>query len=84
MLNSKSNKDKVQHFAPIWLDEIRDNKIYKKYSERNQKIEDGKKNEEETETVNDKLENENDPEKDAVQSSEETENSRTESDQVRD
>merc|ERR550534_870946 len=42
LLNSKSQKDKVQLFAPIWLEEIQSNKIYKKYSERNQKVEESK------------------------------------------
>merc|ERR1711879_853717 len=42
LLNIKNNKDKVQLFAPIWLEEIQNNKIYKKYSERNQKIEEDK------------------------------------------
>ena len=45
LLNIKNNKDKVQLFAPIWLEEIQSNKIYKKYSERNQKIEEDKSQE---------------------------------------
>merc|ERR1712110_1145257 len=49
LLNIKNNKDKVQLFAPIWLEEIQNNKIYKKYSERNQKIEEDKTQEFETE-----------------------------------
>ena len=91
LLNSKSQKDKVQLFAPIWLEEIQSNKIYKKYSERNQKFEESKlrtKEEdahEETEkpTSEEVVENDDDT-KDNTKEMEEienTENSRTESDQ---
>ena len=55
MLSSKSNKDKVQLFAPIWLEEIQNNKIYKKYSERNQKIDEDKTQENETEVSDSKI-----------------------------
>ena len=82
LLNSKSNKDKVQLFAPIWLEEIQNNKIYKKYSERNQKIDEEKAQENETEKSLDENRGEKDgsgkEEKDVT---EEKENSKTESDQ---
>ena len=72
-------------FAPIWLEEIQSNKIYKKYSERNQKLEDSKQNttgdEDEEGTEETKLNEAVEEDKEAVQSSEETENSKTESDQ---
>ena len=81
----------MQLFAPIWLEEIQSNKIYKKYSERNQKFEESKlrtKEEdahEETEkpTSEEVVENDDDT-KDNTKELEEienTENSRTESDQ---
>ena len=82
LLNSKRNKDKVQLFAPIWLEEIQNNKIYKKYSERNQKIDEEKAQENETEKSLDENRGEKDgsgkEEKDVT---EEKENSKTESDQ---
>ena len=92
LLNIKNNKDKVQLFAPIWLEEIQNNKIYKKHSERNQKIEEDK-----TQEIGDiKIENnetsdaekvdamETEPKESGDQNTnqtEEKENSRTESDQ---
>ena len=92
LLNIKNNKDKVQLFAPIWLEEIQNNKIYKKYSERNQKIEEDKTQEigeiktEPNETSDaekvDAMETE--PKESGDQTTnqtEEKENSRTESDQ---
>ena len=86
LLSSKSQKDKVQLFAPIWLEEIQSNKIYKKYSERNQKIEEDKLNKNDTNEEEDesgkKVTPEEHKEQDAVQSGEEKEeSSRTESDQ---
>ena len=80
----------MQLFAPIWLEEIQSNKIYKKYSERNQKIEEGKVNtEENVTTVDEAGEQDTEPEvaadifgdKDNPQNVEEKESSRTESDQ---
>ena len=89
LLNIKNNKDKVQLFAPIWLEEIQSNKIYKKYSERNQKIEEDKTQEIKTESTEpsdavkvDAMETE--PKESGDQNTnqtEEKENSRTESDQ---
>ena len=83
LLNSKSTKDKVQHFAPIWLEEIQNNKIYQKYSERNQKLEEGKENpaSEQTKDVDLTDETEIKEESQATASADEKENSRTESDQ---
>jgi len=86
LLSSKSQKDKVQLFAPIWLEEIQSNKIYKKYSERNQKIEEDKLNKNDTNEEEDESGKKETPEEhkeqDAVQSGEEKEeSSRTESDQ---
>ena len=86
LLSSKSQKDKVQLFAPIWLEEIQSNKIYKKYSERNQKIEEDKLNKNDTNEEEDESGKKEAPEEqkeqDAVQSGEEKEeSSRTESDQ---
>ena len=86
----------MQLFAPIWLEEIQSNKIYKKYSERNQKIEEGKVNTEENVTMENEVgeqepsvEKDTEPEvgadifgdKDNPQNVEEKESSRTESDQ---
>ena len=91
LLHSKSQKDKVQLFAPIWLEEIQSNKIYKKYSERNQKVEESKLRgqEEDAHEEGEKkiLEKVDEIEGDAkentkeVDETENTENSRTESDQ---
>ena len=86
LLSSKSQKDKVQLFAPIWLEEIQSNKIYKKYSERNQKIEEDKLNKNDTNEEEDESGKKETPEEhkeqEAVQSGEEKEeSSRTESDQ---
>ena len=92
LLNIKNNKDKVQLFAPIWLEEIQNNKIYKKYSERNQKIEEDKT--QEIDEIKAEPNEPSDAEKvDAMETepkesgdqntnqTEEKENSRTESDQ---
>ena len=92
ILNIKNNKDKVQLFAPIWLEEIQNNKIYKKYSERNQKIEEDKT--QEIDEIKAEPNEPSDAEKvDAMETepkesgdqntnqTEEKENSRTESDQ---
>merc|ERR1712173_554252 len=77
LLSSKSSKDKVQLFAPIWLEEIQSNKIYKKYSERNQKLEESKLDKNDTKEEEDeggkKDAPEDDKEQDAVQSAEEKE-----------
>ena len=87
MLNSKSQKDKVQLFAPIWLEEIQSNKIYKKYSERNQKFEESKLRateedaHEEGENTSKEVENNGENVKDVSKEMDEKENSRTESDQ---
>ena len=86
LLSSKSQKDKVHLFAPIWLEEIQSNKIYKKYSERNQKIEEDKLNKNDTNEEEDESGKKETPgehkEQEAVQSGEEKEeSSRTESDQ---
>ena len=91
LLNSKSQKDKVQLFAPIWLEEIQSNKIYKKYSERNQKVEESKlraKEEDAHEEAGKTTSKETDKNEDDMQENtkemeetEHTENSRTESDQ---
>lgn len=91
LLNSKSQKDKVQLFAPIWLEEIQSNKIYKKYSERNQKFEESKlrtkeedAHEETEEPTSQEVDENGDDTKDNTKEMEETENtenSRTESDQ---
>ena len=81
----------MQLFAPIWLEEIQSNKIYKKYSERNQKVEESKlrAQEEDAHEEGEKkiLEKVDEIEGDAkentkeVDETENTENSRTESDQ---
>ena len=78
----------MQLFAPIWLEEIQSNKIYKKYSERNQKVEESKlraKEEEEAGKTTSKEvdENEDDMKENTkeMEETEHTENSRTESDQ---
>ena len=83
LLSSKSNKDKVQLFAPIWLEEIQNNKIYKKYSERNQKIDEEKTQENRTEenTSETKEESGDGAGNQDMNNTEEKENSRTESDQ---
>ena len=83
LLSSKSNKDKVQLFAPIWLEEIQNNKIYKKYSERNQKIDEEKTQENRTEekTSEAKEESGDGAGNQDMNNTEEKENSRTESDQ---
>jgi len=83
LLSSKSNKDKVQLFAPIWLEEIQNNKIYKKYSERNQKIDEEKTQENRTEekTSETKEESGDGAGNQDMTNTEEKENSRTESDQ---
>ena len=91
LLNSKSQKDKVQLFAPIWLEEIQSNKIYKKYSERNQKVEESKlkaaekdaHEEGEETTLKEVDKNVDDPKENTeeMDETEKTENSRTESDQ---
>ena len=91
LLNSKSQKDKVQLFAPIWLEEIQSNKIYKKYSERNQKVEESKlrakeedAHEEAGKTTSKEVDkNEDDMQENTkeMEETEHTENSRTESDQ---
>ena len=91
LLNIKNNKDKVQLFAPIWLEEIQNNKIYKKYSERNQKIEEKTQEIGEIKTENKETSEaekvdamETEPKESGDQNTnqaEEKENSRTESDQ---
>merc|ERR1711953_624611 len=83
LLSSKSNKDKVQLFAPIWLEEIQNNKIYKKYSERNQKIDEEKTQENRTEEkISETKEESGDGAGNQdMNNTEEKENSRTESDQ---
>ena len=91
LLNSKSQKDKVQLFAPIWLEEIQSNKIYKKYSERNQKVEESKlraqeedaheEGEKTTSKEVDEIEGDIKENTKEVEEAENTENSRTESDQ---
>ena len=91
LLHSKSQKDKVQLFAPIWLEEIQSNKIYKKYSERNQKVEESKlrgqeedaheEGEKNTLKKVDEIEGDAKENLKEVEETENTENSRTESDQ---
>ena len=81
----------MQLFAPIWLEEIQSNKIYKKYSERNQKVEESKlraqeedAHEEGEKTISkeaDEIEGDIKENTKEVEEAENTENSRTESDQ---
>ena len=78
----------MQLFAPIWLEEIQSNKIYKKYSERNQKVEESKLRAKEEEEAGKTTSKEVDKNEDDMQENtkemeetEHTENSRTESDQ---
>ena len=81
----------MQLFAPIWLEEIQSNKIYKKYSERNQKVEESKLRAKEEDaheeagkkTSKEVYKNEDDMKDNTkeMEETEHTENSRTESDQ---